>query len=129
MYRIIRESEIHSEERGGGDYTLKRLLTAPLTGATSIGVIQTTIPAGNRVVNHVHMHLEELLCFLTPASINVEGTRYEMNPGDWVYLGRGTAHEIYAGAVDTKLIALRLPEISDDKTLLPAPSEQRPGCN
>lgn len=117
VYRVIRESDIADEQRNGG-YSIKRIGLFKVHQPDSIAVIQTTIPAGEKVANHLHSTLEELLYFMTPGRMKIEGRDYDLEKGDLVYLERGTPHEIYADNQEVILLALRLPEDPKDKILI-----------
>jgi quercetin dioxygenase-like cupin family protein len=115
--RIVRYKDIPDERRGGGAYSIKRLLTQPLTKSPkNVGYYQTTIPAGSKVTRHNHLTLEETLIFLTKSRVKIKGEMYYFEPKDMVFLEAGEDHEIYADNV-VVLIAVKLPDNKEDKII------------
>ncbi len=114
--KIIRLNEVPDEIRGGGSYSIKRLLTEPLKkNPDNAGFYQTTIPPRSAVKNHYHKDLDEFLYFITKGKVRVDTETYEFDPGDIFVLPPGSPHEIFAEDSEVRLIAVKLPNIVDDK--------------
>ena len=114
--KIIRLNHIPNEERDG--YFIKRLFTHQLEKEpNNVGFYQTTIPKGSIVKGHYHANLEEVLYFITKAKVKSESLTFSFEPGDIMILSPGDWHEIIAEEEDAKLIAVKLPNIVDDKVL------------
>jgi len=114
--KVIKLNEVPDEIRGGGSYSIKRLLTEPLKkNPDNVGFYQTTIPPRSAVKNHYHSNLDEFLYFITPGKVRVDSETYSFNPGDILILPPKSPHEIFAEDKEVKLIAVKLPNIVDDK--------------
>ena len=114
--KIIRLNEIPDEIREGGGYSIKRLFTEALSkNPDNVGFYQTTIPKGSRVKNHYHDKLDEILYFITSGKVRVGEKIYEFSPGDLMVLPPRSPHEIIADDKEVRLIAVKLPNIVDDK--------------
>jgi len=113
---IVRYSEIPVEERENGSYSIRRIVDeySAIFGK-NIGVYETVIPVGGKVSRHAHAYLEEILIFLTKAKIEVGGEMKDIGKMDIVVLPPLTMHEIYATDEEAQLIALKFPNIKDDK--------------
>jgi mannose-6-phosphate isomerase-like protein (cupin superfamily) len=83
--------------------------------AKNVGFYETTIPPGSKVKNHFHSELDEVLYFLTGGEMIIESKKYHLSPGDSVILSPNTPHEIFSGNSEVKLIAVKLPNIVEDK--------------
>ncbi|HUS49474.1 MAG TPA: sugar nucleotide-binding protein [Candidatus Paceibacterota bacterium] len=117
--KIIRLNYVPDEIRGGGDYSIKRLFTEVLRkNPQNIGFYQTTIPRGGIVKNHAHKDLDEILYFITKGKVKIEEEIIEFNPGDIAILPPMSFHEIIADESEVRLIAVKLPNIIDDKVEL-----------
>jgi len=116
--KIIRYKDVPDEIRGGGAYSIKRILTEKLNyNPDNIGFYQTTIPPGSKVAGHYHEHLDEAFIFLTKAKVILEGKEYHFEPKDLVFLKGGEKHEIIAEDEEVVLIALKLPDHKEDKVV------------
>lgn len=116
--KIIRVDEVDDEVRGGGSYIIKRLITDELEHSPSnIGFYQTTVPKGSKVQYHSHSSLDEVFIFMTPGRAKIEDKEYRFRPKDIVFLRAGERHEIYADDEDVVLIAIKLPDNKEDKTV------------
>ena len=112
--KIIRFNEIPNEQRKG--YSIKRLCTEKLNkNPENIGFYETTIPPHSKVKKHIHQNLDEVLLFLTKAKVRVDSEVHSFNPGDIMILPPDSPHEIFAEEEEVKLIAVKLPNIVDDK--------------
>ncbi len=117
--KIIRIDEIPDEQREGGNYSIKRMFTEKLRkNPDNIGFYQTTILPRNKVKHHSHQQLDEVLYFLTPGKVRIKSKIYEFNPGDVMILPPDTPHEIFAEDKKVVLIAVKLPNIPDDKVIV-----------
>jgi quercetin dioxygenase-like cupin family protein len=115
--RIIRLNEVPDEERG--EYSIKRLFTVSLTqNPENVGFYQTTIPPHSVVKSHFHAKLDEILYFLTPGRVETESGMHYLEAGDIMILFAGEWHEIIAESEEVNLIAVKLPNIVDDKVLV-----------
>jgi dTDP-4-dehydrorhamnose reductase len=114
--KLTRYEDIPVEIREKGGYSIKRLLTEPLrTKPDNVGFYETTIPAHSKVTNHYHERLDEFLYFLTPGIVTTKDKRFDLKPGDILTLAPGEAHEIVAEDNEVKLIAVKIPNIPEDK--------------
>lgn len=112
--KIIRLKDVPVEERGG--YSIKRLFTEELSkNPDNVGFYETTIPQGSVCGHHYHEQLDEIIMFLTKAKMRVEEKVYDFEPKDIVILKPGDKHEFVAEECELKLIAIKLPNIVDDK--------------
>ena len=116
--KIIRSDEVPDEVRGSGSYVIKRLITDKLEhNPDNIGFYRTTIPKGSKVQNHSHSHLDEIFIFITEARAKIEGKEYAFRPLDIVFLRAGEKHEIYADDKEVILIAVKAPDLKEDKVV------------
>ena len=116
--KIIKYNEVPDEVRSGGAYSIKRLFTEPLSvKPDNIGFYQTTVPKGSSVAGHHHKNLDEVFYFLTKARLEIEGKMYNFEPKDMVFLKAGEKHEIYGDEEGVVLIAIKLPDLKEDKVL------------
>jgi len=116
--RIIRYDEVPDEVRGDGAYTIKRLFTEELSvSPENVGFYQTTILQDSKVAGHHHVNLDEIFYFLTYAKLEIEGKIYNFKPKDMVFLKAGEKHEIYGGEKGAVLIAIKFPDLKEDKVL------------
>jgi len=114
--KIIRLNDVPDEIRGKGSYSIKRLFTESLRkNPDNVGFYQTTIPPKSKVKNHYHENLDEILYFITSGKVDIGSEIYEFAPGDMVILPPGAPHEIFAEDKEVKLIAVKLPNIVEDK--------------
>lgn len=112
--KTIRLKEIPLEERGG--YQIKRIVTEKLNfRPENVGIYQTIIPPGNKCPNHAHGQLDEILFFLTRAKVKTESAMLEFEEGDFLIISPGEFHEIIAEEAEVRLIALKIPNIVDDR--------------
>lgn len=115
--KLIKSNDVPVEERDG--YNIKRLLTEDLEhDHENMGFYITTIPKESRVKMHYHPKGLEILIFLTKGTIEVEEGKVDVMPYDVIFLEPGEKHEISAADDDEmKLIAVRVPNYSDDKVV------------
>ncbi len=112
--KVIRLNEIALEERDG--YKIKRVATEKLNfRPENIGLYQTIIPPQSKCPNHAHGKLDEIIFFLTKAKVRTQSGILEFRKGDFLVLSHGEFHEIIAEDEEVKLIALKLPNIVDDR--------------
>ena len=112
--KIIRINEIPVEEREG--YSIKRLCTEELLeNPGNIGFYETTIPIGSTCPIHSHENLDEFIIFLTKGVMEINEEIYNFEIGDIVVLRPGDKHEFRAIDNDVKLIAIKAPNIPEDK--------------
>ena len=112
--KIIRLNEVPVEERGG--YSIKRLFTEKLSkNPDNVGFYETTVPQGGVCGHHYHEQLDEIIMFLTKAQMRVEDKIHSFVQGDIVILKPGDKHEVIAKECELKLIAVKLPNIVEDK--------------
>ena len=57
----------------------------------------------------------EIIYFITKAKMRVDDEMFSFEPGDMVFLNPGDKHEFVAEDDDIRLIAVKLPNIVDDK--------------
>ncbi len=108
--KFIKSKLISKEDRG--EYSIKRLFDLK-----NAGFYETTIPAMQTVPNHYHVNCEEVLYFRGSGQIQVEGVHYDVVAGDFISLEKGEEHTIYAGTKDLKLIAIKFPNLKEDKVI------------
>lgn len=114
--KIIKLNDVPDEERGG--YSIKRLFTEALTqNPQNVGFFETTVPKGSVCKHHYHTKQDEIIYFITKGKMRVESKFYDFEPGDLVILRPGDKHEFVADENEVKLIAVRLPNIVDDKVV------------
>jgi quercetin dioxygenase-like cupin family protein len=112
--KIIRINEVPVEERGG--YSIKRLCTEELLkNPENIGFYETTIPQGSTCPSHAHENLDEFIIFLTKGTMEINEEIYNFENGDIVLLRAGDKHEFRAIDNEIKLIAIKAPNIPNDK--------------
>jgi len=112
--KIIKIEEVPIEKKEG--YSIKRIFTENLSmKPDNVGLYETTVPKGSVCGHHYHEKLDELILFLTKAKMRVEKQIYDFGPGDMVILKPGDKHEFVAQDNEIKLIAIKLPNIVDDK--------------
>ncbi|MBW2981171.1 cupin domain-containing protein [Candidatus Woesearchaeota archaeon] len=112
--KIIRLKDIQKEEKNG--YSIKRLFTLPLSKKPdNVGLYETTIPLGSVCGHHYHENLDEIIFFLTKGRIRSNDKIYDVEPGDLLFLYPGDKHEFIADDNEIRLIAIKLPNIVDDK--------------
>lgn len=118
--KIIRSNEVLSEKRGKyGGYSIKRLFTEALNkNPKNLGFYETTIRPKDSVKNHYHKDLDEILYFITKGKVKVNDNIYTFNPGDIIILPPENPHEIIADEEEVRLIAIKLPNIVNDKIVL-----------
>ncbi|ELZ51168.1 hypothetical protein C465_04334 [Halorubrum distributum JCM 9100] len=113
---VIRIDEISEENRG--EYSIKRLFTEQLEhDVENVGFYRTLIPEGNKVAKHHHENLDEVLYFLTDGIVETDEEIIEFNTGDSMVLKKGDNHEIRAENGEVRLIAVKLPNHKEDKTM------------
>ena len=112
--RVIRTASVPTEDREG--YRIRRLITEELCPTpTNVGIYETSIPQGSRVGEHAHEQLTEILLFLTSCKVGTEEGMLSFAKGDLLILEPDEFHEIYAHDENACLIALKLPNIIDDR--------------
>lgn len=112
--KIIRLKDVPIENKGV--YSIKRLFTESLSkNPKNIGFYETTIQKGSVCSHHYHKNLDEFILFLTKAKMRVEDKIYDFEKGDIVILKPEDKHEFIANDKEVKLIAIKLPNIVDDK--------------
>ena len=112
--RIIRLKDVPVEEREG--YSIKRLFTEFLScNPENVGFYETTVPKGSVCKHHYHEKLDEIIIFLTKAKMRVEKEIYNFESGDIVILKPLDKHEFIAEDNEVKIIAVKLPNITNDK--------------
>ena len=114
--KIIRMDEIAEEDRG--EYSIKRLFTETLEhDVENVGFYRTLIPTGNKVAKHHHEGLDEVLLFLTDGIVETDEEVFNLKAGDLMVLKKGDNHEIRAEDSEVRLIAVKLPNYKEDKTI------------
>lgn len=112
--KIIRLRDIPIEQKKG--YSIKRLFTESLSyNPENVGFYETTVPKGSICKHHYHEKLDEIILFLTKTKMRVEKEIYNFEPGDIVIFKPRDKHEFIAEENEIKLIAVKLPNIIDDK--------------
>jgi len=112
--KAIKLDNIPVEERGG--YKIRRIVTQPLGfKPENIGLYQTIIPKNSKCSNHAHGRLDEIIFFLTKAKVKTKSSMLKFGEGDFLIIGAGEFHEIIAEDEEVRLIALKLPNIEDDR--------------
>lgn len=111
--KLIRTSEVPTEERGG--YRIRRLATEALPRPENVGLYQTMVPKGSKVSAHAHAGLKELLYFINPARVVVDGKDHLVGAGDFMILEPGEVHEIFADDEELTLLAFKLPNLVHDR--------------
>ncbi len=112
--KIIRLKDVPIENKKG--YSIKRLFTEFLScKPENVGFYETTVPIGGVCKHHYHEKLDEVILFLTKAKMRVEKEIYDFEAGDIVILKPKDRHEFIAQDNEVRLIAVKLPNIIDDK--------------
>jgi len=112
--KTIRLDEIPIEERSG--YRIKRIATEKLNfNPENIGIYKTIIPPQSKCPNHAHVQLDEVLLFLTKAKVKTESGILTFSEGDVLVIGANEFHEIIAENEEVRLIALKMPNIVEDR--------------
>ncbi len=82
------------------------------------GFIFVTIAAGTETEPHAHEQLQELFVALTPLSMIVDKTQFELVPGDLLLVEPSEFHSIKAPMDNNgKLLAIKCPNLKSDKKL------------
>ena len=84
-YSVVKLEGVE-QERFPESGNLHRKLTEPL-GCTEMRVNTVTLAPGEATAPHAHERQEELYVSLDGGHVQVDGTRYEVSPGDVVRLG------------------------------------------
>lgn len=112
--KIIRLKDMPVEMKKG--YSIKRLFTEHLScNPENVGFYETTVPKGSICRHHYHEKLDEIILFLTKAKMRAEKDIYIFETGDIVILNPKDRHEFIAEDNEVRLIAVKLPNIVDDK--------------
>jgi len=115
--KIIKIKDVSVEDRG--EYSIKRMFTTVLSHSpTNAGIYETTIPPNRAVKNHYHANLDEIIYFITKGYVKIDFEEVEFDEGDLLILESGDSHEIYAKDEEVRLIAIKLPNIANDKVLV-----------
>jgi len=114
--KIIRLKNIPREKKEG--YSIKRLLTEKISNKPdSIGFYETTVPVRSKCAQHIHERLYEFIYFLTKGKMRIDNKYYKLDPGDIVILHPGDKHEFIADEDEVRIIAIKLPNIINDKVV------------
>ena len=118
-FKIIQSDQIPLEDRTSyGGYSIRRLFTETIdTLAENIGFYETTICPNSIVKNHYHKHSDEILYFFNRGSIRIGSELVSINQNDIVILPRGVPHEVISGNKEIKLLAIKIPNIPEDKII------------
>ena len=111
---IVRVSRVPIVEKEG--YSVKELLAKILSSKIdNVGVYETTIKKGSVCGYHYHENLDEVVIFLNKCKMKVEEKIYELGAGDLVIFRPGDKHEFISEYEDSKLIAIKLPNLRRDR--------------
>ena len=115
MVRIYRITDVESKDRSG--YGAKYVAEITFRHPPKNGMfIHVSIPAGTRSTPHRHNTLEEVFIAIDSFILGIENERFELVHGDVVLVEPGEGHWIEAPQDhDVRLIAIKLPNIEDDK--------------
>ena len=118
-FKIVRSDQVPLEDRGlYGGYAIRRLFTELLPkNAENIGFYETTVRPNNSVKNHYHNNSDEIFYFFTNGILKIGQETVLVQPRDIVILPRGVPHELIANDKEIKLLAIKIPNIPDDKIL------------
>lgn len=118
-FKIIRSDQIPLEDRTSyGGYYIRRLFTETIdTLAENIGFYETTICPNSIVKNHYHENLDEIIYFFSKGNIRIGSELVMINPRDVVIIPRGVPHEVISGEEEIKLLAIKIPNIPEDKIM------------
>lgn len=104
---------------GPGGYKVEKTIADLAKGreVNSVGWFHVTVPKGEISKEHHHQGLTELFYFLTAGELKLNGDIVKVSPRTLIVLEPGDRHEVYATEADTEFIAVKLPNIEDDKVL------------
>lgn len=111
--KIIRASEISPEKRDDGRTILKLYNYDFDKKPGNINFLVSEIPKHVIEQKHYHTDSDEIFYFLTKGKININSKDYSFNAGDMVILSRNDKHQVITENYTTKLLAIKVPNISD----------------
>lgn len=82
---------------------------------SDVSFYETTIPKGGVCKEQWHKLSYEVVYFLTPSAAKLEGKDYTFEKGDLVILDPNEKHEWTAPDNDVVVLAMRFPNLLDDK--------------
>ncbi len=122
MVKVYRASEAEEIARAG--YSAKYV--ADIRFRKKIddgGFIIVNIPAGAKTSPHIHNKLEEVFVALSSLEMHVDETHIQLEVGDIVIAEPGESHSFLAYPLsEAKLLAIKFPNLKDDKVLPSEPS-------
>jgi len=112
--KIVRRNDIETKERGG--YFVKELLNYNFgRPVESAAFFETQIIEEGNFTEQWHNEMDEMIYFLTPGYATVNGREYEFEKWDLLMLSRGEKHGFRAKKNDLYLLAIRWPDLPNDK--------------
>jgi quercetin dioxygenase-like cupin family protein len=112
--KIIRNKETIIEDRGG--YLVKKLHVGEFREKLEDAVFfETSINVGGKFKEQWHKKSSECIIFLSDGLAIVDGVKHECKKGDLLWIEPGEKHKFVAAEEDLKMIAIRFPNLPDDK--------------
>lgn len=114
MVKIHRRSIAPTKGKSGytATYVADVLLRSEITTA---GFIIVNIPAKTKTIPHAHMELEEIFIVMNPTKLGINGEIHQLEKGDLVVVNPGEAHHFETYNEPVTVIAIKLPNLKDDK--------------
>lgn len=112
--RIIRANEVTEKDRG--TYRVREYGGLEFHEAIRDSVwFMTTIPQGSPFEEQWHKKSSEAFYFLSKGIALVDRRRYEVDEGDLMIIGPNEKHEFVPAFGDFKMLAVRFPNLPNDK--------------
>jgi quercetin dioxygenase-like cupin family protein len=90
--------------------------------ADSLGFIVVRIASGTSTSPHLHEKLSEIFVALSPLSMTLNEEYVELEYGDVIVAEPGEAHSFKATGNEGVLLAVKVPNLSDDKISISGPN-------
>ena len=111
---IIKRSEAEELSREG--YKVKKLLSFKFNKNIDSAVFyETTIPVGGSFKEQWHNESYEMIYFITSGKASINGKEIKFNVGDLLMMSPVEKHSFKAIEKDLVLLAIRFPDLPNDK--------------
>lgn len=112
--KIIRKKDTAIADRGGHIVREIGFIDFPRDIRDAV-MFETTLPRGTNFTEQWHEQSSELIYFQSRGSVQVDGNRYDFKRGDILHLKPGEKHKLIAEKNDLHVIAIRFPNLPNDK--------------
>ena len=122
MVKVYRTSDAKEMARAG--YSAKYVADIRFRNKIDDGgFIMVSIPPGTKTSPHIHKKLEEVFVALSHLEMHINDAHIQLEVGDIVIAEPGESHSFSAYPLsEAKLLAIKFPNLKDDKVLLNGPS-------